>query len=201
MTNLRDSVHVLTRPHLATAPDGTLRHAPALLAELRAAVTPGNSLSGGGGSDGPPSPINLGAVDMINMMTNEARTDYREISGNSFPGELESLLQHLAEMNLTPEWDAYLARVTSEWVADITAFLWPVKPRRKLVGKVCPSCGFATYGEDRKTCLSLGCWDSEGSMKKTGDWDIECGGCGAEWSGEHVAWLLRATGIGNEDAA
>ena len=66
------------------------------------------------------------------------------------------------------------------------------KPRRKLVGKVCPSCGSATYGEERKTCLSLGCWDSEGGMKKIGDWDIECASCEASWSGDQVSWLLRA---------
>lgn len=193
---LTDNIHVLTRPHL-TNHNGTLRHAPALLAELRAAVTPGNSLSGGGGSDGAPSPINLGAVDMLNTMTHDARTDYREISGTSFPGELEALLQHLAEMNLTPEWDAYLARVTLEWVGDITAFLWPVKPRRKLVGLACPSCKHATYGDERKTCLSLGCWDSDGNMRKTGDWDVECAGCEAYWNGERMGWLLTALNAGD----
>ena len=193
--SLTDSIHQLTRAHL-TNHNGTLRHAPALLAELRAAVTPGNSGSGGGAS-GPPSPINLGAVDMLNTMTHDARTDYREISGESFPGELEALLQHLAEMNLTPEWDAYLARVTLEWVGDITAFLCPVKPRRKLVGVHCPSCKFATYGDERKTCLSLGCWDSEGGMKKTGDWDVECAGCEAYWSGDKMGWLLTALNAGD----
>lgn len=190
--SLTDSVHVLTRPHLATAPDGTLRHAPALLAELRAAVTPGNSGGGSGGSDGPPSVGNDGAIDMLVAMESEARKDYREIAERPWAGDLESLLQRLAEMNLAPEWDTYLARVTLDWVGDITAFLWPVKPRRKLVGILCPSCGFATYGEERKTCLSLGCWDSEGNLAKPGAWDVECAGCEAWWGADRIEWLLTS---------
>lgn len=201
MTKLRDNIHVLTRPHL-TNPDGTLRHAPALLAELRAAVTPGrNSSGGGGGGEGAPSPINLGALDLIGEIETEARKDYAEATGTVWHGELEALLQSYPDAQISAEWEAYLARVTLGWIDQITAQLWPVKPRRKLVGKVCPSCGFAVHGEERKTCLTLGCWDSEGNMKKTGDWDIECGGCGAEWAGERVAWLLRATGTNEEDAA
>lgn len=190
--SLTDSIHMLTRPHLATAPDGTLRHAPALLGELRAAVTPGRNSSGGGGAEGAPSPIDLGAVDMLATMTKDAREDYCQISGDAWSGELEALLHRLAEMNLPPEWHNYLERVTVDWVDQITAYLWPVKPRRKLVGKVCPSCGFATYGDERKTTLSLGCWDSEGGMKKTSDWDVECAGCEAYWSGDKIGWLITA---------
>lgn len=188
--SLTDNVHVLTRPHL-TNHNGTLRHAPALLAELRGAVTPGNSLSGGGAS-GEPSPINLTAVDDLTAMEKDARTDYREITGSSWAGDLESLLQHFADMRLTPEWHNYLEHLTLEWVDQITAFLWPVKPRRKLVGKVCPACTQAVYGEDRKTCLSLGCWDADGNMRKTGDWDVECSGCEAFWSGDKIGWLITA---------
>lgn len=195
---LADSVHRLTREHLTQDKDGNLRAVPALLAELRLAVTPGNSMSGGGAS-GAPSPINLGAVDMLAEMTKQARTEYREISGSAWPGELEPLLHHLIGMNLSAEWDAYLARVALEWVDSITAFLWPVKPRRKLVGKVCPSCGWAVYGEERKTCLSLGCWDAEGNMRKIGEWDIECASCEASWAGEQVTWLLRALETKDED--
>lgn len=196
---LTDNIHRLCRPHL-TNHEGTLRHAPALLAELRAAVTPGNSLSGGGGSDGAPSPINLGAVDMLAKMTHDAKEDYGQITGYPWPGELEALLQTLSAMNLEPEWHNYLERLTLEWVDQITAFLWPVKPRRKLVGKVCPSCGYATYGEERKTCLSLGCWDTDGAMKKTGDWDVECAGCEAYWPGNKIGWLITALDAKEEAA-
>ena len=186
---LADNIHVLTRPHL-TNHDGTLRHAPALLAELRAAVTPGSTGSGSG-SSGPPIPINPNALDLLVEIEGEARRDYHEITGIAWASTLETLLQQIAELNLEPEWDAYLTRVTLEWLDRIGSLLWPVKPRRKLVGKVCPSCGFAVYGEG-KTCLSLGCWDDDGGMRKIGEWDIECGSCEAGWSGDQVTWLLAA---------
>jgi len=91
--SLNDHIHQLSRDHLKTAPDGSLRHAPALLAELRNAVTPGNSGSAGGQS-GPPIPINPEAVDMLTRYTSDAKADYTEMTGESWPGTLEALLQH-----------------------------------------------------------------------------------------------------------
>jgi len=189
--SLSDNLHQLTSDHLRTGPDGKAYMVPALLTELRNAVTPGNSMSGGGAS-GPPIPINASALDLLREIETEARTDYHEMTGERWPSDLTGLLSAIAILDLAPEWDAYLARVSLEWIDKINAMLWPVKPRRKLVGKVCPSCGWATYGEERKTCLSLGCWDSEGSMKKIGEWDIECGSCEAGWTGEQMIFLLRA---------
>ena len=190
---LTDNVHVLTRAHL-TNDNGTLRHAPALLGELRAAVTPQHTGGASGSAGGPPIPINPNALDLIGEIEKEARKDYAEAVGHVWNGELEALLQSYPDSQISAEWEAYLARVSLEWIDTITALLWPGKPRRKLVGKACPSCGQSVYGEERKTTLSLGCWDSEGNMKKIGDWDIECAACEAGWAGERVAWLLRATG-------
>jgi hypothetical protein len=189
--SLQDNVHQLTRDHLRTGPDNKPHKVPALLDELRAAVTPGRNSSGGGAS-GPPIPIDPDALDLLAHISAEATSDYGEMTGESWRGTLEALLQRIAEMDLQPEWHAYLERVSLEWIDKIQAMLWPVRPRRKLVGKVCPSCGWATYGEERKTCLSLGCWDSEGNMRKIGDWDIECASCEAGWVGDQVGWLLRA---------
>lgn len=188
---LNDSVHQLCREHLRTAPDGKAHKVPALLDELRNAVTPGRNSSAGGAS-GPPIPIDPDALDLLREIETEARRDYHEITPRYWDGSLEALLQRLATMDLTPEWDNYLRHVTSDWIDRISAMLWPVKPRRKLVGKVCPSCGWATYGEERKTCLSLGCWDDTGAMKKIGTWDIACASCEAEWVGDQVSWLLKA---------
>ena len=189
---LTDNVHQLVREHLKTGPDGKAHKVPALLDDLRRAVTPGNSMSGGGAS-GAPSPINVSALDLLRDIETDARRDYQEVTGYSWPGTLEGLLQTVAAMDeLSAEWSNYLTHVTLEWIGAITAMLWPVKPRRKLVGKVCPSCGYATYGEERKTCLSLGCWDDAGNMRPIGTWDIECASCEAGWSGDQVAYLLRA---------
>jgi len=200
MTNLRDHVHELTRPHLKTAPDGELRHAPALLEELRNAVTPGQN-GYGGGKSGPPIPIDPSALDLLGAIEKEARKDYAEAVGRIWKGELVPLLQSYQDAPISPEWEAYLGRVTLGWVDQITALLWPVKPRRKLVGKTCPSCGWATYGEERATCLTLGCWDEQGDMRPIGTWDIECGHCEASWAGEQVTFLLRALDTPKEDVA
>jgi hypothetical protein len=194
--SLTDNVHRLTREHLTRDKDGNLRSAPAFLDELRGAITPG--MNGfGGGSSGPPIPIDPSAVDLLTEIHAEARRDYHEITGDRWPGNVDSLLIYFAAMSLTAEWDSYLTHVTSEWLDRITAMLWPVKPRRKLVGKVCPACTQSVYGEERKTCLTLGCWDDDGAMKKIGDWDIECNGCEASWSGEQVAYLLKALDSGD----
>jgi hypothetical protein len=198
--SIRDNVHQLTRPHLKTGPDNKPHKVPALLDELRAAVTPGNSMSGGGAS-GAPSPINVSALDLLREIEVEARRDYQEMTGGYWTGSLEGLLPHVVAMDLSPEWDNYLTHVTLGWVGQINALLWPVKPRRKLVGKVCPSCGWATYGEERKTCLSLGCWDDAGNMRAIGTWDIECASCEAGWSGDQVSWLLRALDTPSEKMA
>lgn len=196
--SLRDNVWQLTKDHLKTGPDNKPHKVPALLDELRAAVTPGRNSSSGGAS-GPPIPIDPDALDLLREIETEARRDYHEITPLYWGGSLEALLQRLGIMDLTPEWRNYLEHVTLEWVDKINALLWPVKPRRKLVGKVCPSCGWATYGEERKTCLSLGCWDSDGHMKKIGDWDIECASCEAGWSGAQVGWLLRALDVKEDE--
>jgi hypothetical protein len=190
--SLADSVHQLCREHLRTAPDGKAHKVPALLEELRNAVTPGHAGSAGGSDGGPPIPINPNALDLLAEIESDARTDYYEITSEPWNSTLEELLQRFAAMDLAPEWSAYLERVMLEHIDAITAMLWPVKPRRKLVGKVCPSCGYATYGEERKTCLSLGCWDDMGAMKKIGEWDIECASCEAGWTGEQMTFLLRA---------
>lgn len=189
--SLKDNAHRLAREHLKMDKDGKAHKVPALITDLRGAVTPGRNSSGGGAS-GPPIPIDPDALDLLREIETEARRDYNEISGDYWSGDLEALVLHLAGMDLTPEWDNYLTHTTTDWVDRISAMLWPVKPRRKLVGKVCPSCGWATFGEERKTCLSLGCWDDEGGMRAIGTWDIACGSCEAEWVGDQVGFLLVA---------
>jgi len=188
---LNDNLHQLAREHLKTGPDGKAHKVPALLEELRQAVTPGNSMSGGGAS-GAPSPINVSALDLLAEFENEARRDYYEITSEGWQSTLEELLQALTAMDLSAEWEAYLTHTTKDWVDRITAMLWPNKPRRKLTGKKCPACGLTTHGEERAVALSLGCWDDEGNMRKIGTWDIECAACEAAWSGDQVAYLLRA---------
>lgn len=189
--SLADQIHQLAREHLRTGPDGKAHKVPALLVELRNAVTPGRNSSGGGAS-GPPIPIDPDAMDLLAKIEAEAKRDYLDMTGVRWTKDVDTLLPWIAGLDLTPEWYAYYERVTLQWLDAINTLLWPVKPRRKLTGKTCPSCGQSMYGEDRKVALSLGCWDNEGNMKPIGTWDIECAGCEAHWSGDQVTWLLRA---------
>jgi hypothetical protein len=188
---LRDSIHQLTSEHSKFGPDGKAHKVPALLEELRNAVTPGRAGSAGGSDGGPPIPINPNALDLLAEIEGQARRDYFEMTDTPWSSTLEELLQRFAQMDLEPEWSAYLERVSLEWLDTITALLWPVKPRRKLVGIACPSCGFATYGEERKTCLSLGCWTDDGNVRAIGTWDIECASCEAGWAGDQIAFLIK----------
>jgi len=189
--SLTDHIHQLCREHLKTGPDGKAHKVPALLDDLRTAVTPGNSMSGGGAS-GPPIPINAEAVDLLHEIEVGIKSDYHEMTGVHWTKDGRALLQWVTNLDLTPEWDNYLTHVTSDWIDRINNMLWPVKPRRKLTGKTCPSCGQAYYGEERKVALSLGCWDVDGNLAKIGEWDIACAGCDAGWSGDQVSWLLKA---------
>lgn len=188
---LEDSIHQLAREHLRTGPDGKAHKVPALLDELRKAVTPGRNSSGGGAS-GPPIPIDPDALDLLAEIDRAAKTDYYEMTGVRWAKDVDALLPWVAGLDLTPEWRAYLERVTLEWIDRINALLWPVKPRRKLTGKTCPSCGQTYHGEERKVTLSLGCWDDDGNLARIGDWDIACAGCDAQWTGDQVSWLLTA---------
>jgi len=189
--SLQDSVHQLCRDHLRTGPDGKAHKVPALLDELRAAVTPGRNSSGGGAA-GPPIPIDPDALDLLREIEATAKRDYYEMTGVQWTKDLDRLLPWMVSLDLKPEWHAYLERVSLEWIDAIQAMLWPVKPRRKLTGKTCPACSQSLYGEERKVALSLGCWDDDGNLAKIGAWDIACAGCGAEWAGDQVSWLLRA---------
>jgi len=188
--SLSDHVHQLVREHLKTGPDGKAYKVPALLDDLRTAVTPGNSMSGGGAS-GPPIPINPDALDLLHEIEAAAKADYYEMTGVQWIKSVGELLPWVASLDLTPEWRTYLEHVTSDWIDRITTLLWPAKPRRKLTGITCPSCGQATYGEDRKVCLSLGCWGLDGEMAKIGEWDLECAACNAHWTRDQIGWLLR----------
>lgn len=172
-------------------PDGKPHMVSALLHELREAVTPGSSMSGSG-ANGKPSPINADAVDMLAKIEEGFKTDYWEMLASRWSGTLDALLLKLPADVPNAEWETYLEHVTLDWVDTITAFLWPTKPRRKLVSKVCPACGLSLHGDERAVCLTLGCWNSAGELTKIGDWDIKCEGCGAHWAGDEVAWLLRA---------
>lgn len=189
--SLSDNVHQLVSQHMKMGPDGKAHMVPSLLSELREAVTPGHAGSAGGSEGGPPIPINPNAVDLLAKIERGAKEDYWEMIAAAWPGTLDGLLAAIATQ-AAGEWEAYFDHVTQGWLDEITTMLWPVKPRRKLFGKTCPSCSQALHGDDRAVCLSLGCWDEAGELAKIGDWDISCASCEASWAGDEVAWLLRA---------
>ena len=122
--SLRDNVFQLCSPHLKTGPDNKPHKVPALLDELRAAVTPGHAGSAGGSVGGPPIPINPNALDLLSEIETDARTDYAEMTGERWPGDLIGLLRAVAILDLTPEWSGYLEHVSQDWIDKINAMLW-----------------------------------------------------------------------------
>lgn len=198
--SLSANVHRLTRDHLDFI-DGNGTMAPALLAELRQAVEPGqNSSAGDGGSSAVKIPINDGAIDLLREIEVAARKDWADAHGDQYAGQLEQLLQAFADEDMADEWAAYMEHATRDWCDDIEKFLRPTKPRRK-IARPCPSCSQTFYGEERAICLSLGCWDGDEELRHVGTWDVRCEACGAEWAGENMGWLIASLDAPGGDVA
>ncbi|KRE79960.1 hypothetical protein [Arthrobacter sp. Soil763] len=138
--------------------------------------------------------MNLSAVDLFCKIEAAARTEWQLLRGFPYVGRLENLLRDLIGtpfVELPEDWDEYLHGLATGWIADITALLHPVKPRRRL-HRPCPACGAKYHGDDRLPALTLNCWDADEEMMHPSRWDASCEACGAEWTGDDVQWLAAA---------
>jgi hypothetical protein len=196
--SLRENVHRLTREHLTTGPDGKPASRPALLVELQGAVHPSKAASKNGVA-GRPLPINADAVDLIQLIKHDAHVDHYELRGFRFRGAISDLLNSYllpVYVDLSAEWELYLAQVTLDWIDAVDALVRPRKPRRKL-SVPCPHCGEQFYGEDRAVCVTANCWGEGEEWLPAGQWDVRCENCGAEWKGdEAMRWFLKSIGQG-----
>jgi hypothetical protein len=196
--SLRDSVHVLTRPHLKTNDDGALVHAPALLAELRAACT-SNQGAQGGGTGGGGMVVNSLAVKIETDIKNEALNEHFEMTGKEYQGRIVDLIQSWSDLG--GEWEPYLAKITLEWIDAIRAMLEAKRPPWR-PSMPCPSCSQRFYGAEREPCIAVYYWDDEAeAIAPPSVWIAKCDGCGAEWNGDNLKWLRTASDTPEKDVA
>lgn len=187
---LKDNVHVLTRPHLTTADDGSLIHAPALLAELRAACV-SNLGAQGGGSGGGGMILNSKAVKIETGIKEEALNEHFEMTGKEYQGRIVDLIQSWADLN--GDYEEYLGRITLEWIDAIRGMLEAKRPPWR-PSMPCPACSQRFYGAEREPCIAVYFWDDEAeAVAPPNKWFAECEGCGAEWAGDNLKWLRAAS--------
>lgn len=189
---LADHVHRLCNEHL-TLIDGRPVKVPALLDELDRAI--GSSVGPSGSSKGSasPLPIDADALDLRARIHAEILETHEEMIGEPFRSAPRRLLGLWANGGATtPEWEAYIERLSLEWIDSIEAKLGMKARARKLTGIQCPSCGQSMHGEEREVCLSLACYGDDGAMLAHHAWSVACAACGAVWGGQEMAWLLKA---------
>lgn len=183
----------LCEPHL-TSIGGRIGRVPGLLTELREAVS-GSSTgdAGGGASSKAKILVNATALDLLNNIDNEVRTAYADRYGKAAP-TLETCIDLIGKGEHPAEWDAWFTERFTARKAEIEALLRPKKMRR-LDGVQCPSCGQATFGEERATCLYLDCYTNQHKeLKHITDWVVSCQSCDASWGHGDMKWLLVALG-------
>lgn len=187
---LRSLAQELTEPHL-TMIGGRIGKVPALLTELREAVS-GSTHEGGSSGSKLRILVNADALDLIKQLKDEAQSSYTDRFGQEAP----SLEQCITSIGTTPhadEWERYFTNQLQSFKTRIEAILRPKKMRR-LDGQTCPACGQTTYGEDRRTCLYVDCWgDDDETLRPHQEWTVHCKGCETQWTGvEELKWVLVA---------
>lgn len=186
---LKDNVHVLTRAHLTTSDDGGLIHAPALLAELRAACTSDLAVGRGNGG-GAGMVVNSLAVKIEKDIKEEALNEHFEMNGNEYQGRIVDLIQSWADLG--GDWEPYLAKITLEWIDAIRGMLEAKRPPWR-PSMPCPACSQRFHGAEREPCIAVYYWDDENETIATPSaWIAKCDGCGAEWNGDNLKWLREA---------
>lgn len=196
--SLQDAIHQLTRPHWSLV-DGALVEKPPLLAELRAACVSTHGNHGGGGGQGVGLAVNSKAIEVETRIREDALAEQFERTGIEYQGGLVDLIQSWS--GIDGEWEAYLGKITDEWITDIQAALIQRRPPWRPTLN-CPACGQRFHGNEREPNLWVEYWDhDEEKMNHPSQWSAGCDGCGAEWVGKEIDWLRAATDTPAKDVA
>lgn len=191
---LSDNVHRLTKPHttrVETDEGFKVATLPPLIDQLRAAKTP----SGGAGHGGAPTkqrlPIDAGAFDLFEEIEAEAKQLLAACSlARAKPRALEDVIvrYRAAIQGFGAAEVGNAAVVTERWISRIEDALTP-PPQRRPMQQPCPSCGelWDCMVPERRWALTA--W-TQGPMTA---WEVYCSACGAEWLGQDISFLLRAT--------
>lgn len=188
---LRSLAQELTEPHLKSI-GGRIGKVPALLQELREAISGSSSGDGGGGNNTKQRVlVNASALDLLNTITRETRDAYTHRYGIAAP-TLETCIQQIANGEHPPDWETYFKTQYAGFIHSIETMLRP-KKKRRLDNVECPSCGQSKHGEERETCLYLDCYTGEHKdLKHPNEWEVTCAACDATWTRDKMSWLLVA---------
>lgn len=187
---LRSLAQELTEPHLKSI-NGRIGKVPALLSELREAVSGSSDTGGSGSSSKARILVNATALDLLNKITNTVRTAYSDRYGQSAP-ILDTCIDLIGKSEHNGDWEKWFTVLFEGIKTEIETMLRPKKLRR-LDGLPCPSCSQTVHGEERETCLYLDCYINEDKeLKHIQEWSVQCVACQAEWGGQELKWLLVA---------
>lgn len=188
--SLRVLAQELTEPHLKSI-GGRIGKVPSLLSELRDAVSGSSSGDGGGSSSKVGILVNASALDLLNTIDSDVRNSYADRYGQVSP-TLETCIETIGQGEHDSEWEQWFTDKFTNYRKQIETLLRPKKLRR-LDGVQCPSCGQATHGEERSTCLFLDCYINEDKeLKHITEWELTCQACNATWAHSDMKWLLVA---------
>ena len=189
--SLRSLAIELTEPHLIMHGE-RIGKVPALLVELREAVSGKSSSDLGGGSASKQKIlVNATALDLLKSITDRVRSGYADRYGKSAP-TLETCIEQIAAGEHDADWEAWFIDLFETIKQEIEAMLRPKKLRR-LDGIECPACGQTVHGEERETCLYLDCYINEHKeLRRFDEWVATCEACDATWAGKEMKWLLVA---------
>lgn len=153
---------------------------PALLDQLREAVTPG--AEAGSKGSGVPAPVAVNALDLLNDITATA-TEYWSLftQTHTVHGSLDDRIRswaanvrgHREDAIQTAEW------ITGEWVQRINDLFDP--PKMQQVKGNCPDCG-ARYTYTQQDGETVRTPALQVTVREGGQSYAECGDCGAYWS-------------------
>lgn len=187
---LRSLAQELCEPHLKSI-GGRIGKVPSLLSELRAAVAGSSDTGAGGSTSKARILVDASALDLLNQIDREVRSVFSDRYGESAP-TLEACIELIGKGEHPDNWDQWFTGMFDGIKSRIETYLRPKKMRR-LDGIDCPSCGQATYGDDRLTALYVDCWADHENLRPHQDWTVICKACETHWTGTNeIKWILVA---------
>lgn len=188
--NLRSLAQELCEPHLKSI-GGRIGKVPALIDELASAIYGSTDTGTGGSTSKARILVDASALDLLNNITNQVRYAYNNRYDQTAP-TLETCINTIGKDEHPDNWEQWFIGIFESIKHQIETYLRPKKLRR-LDGVTCPSCGQATYSEDRLTALYVDCWADNENLKPHQEWTVECKACETHWTGTNeIKWVLVA---------
>lgn len=187
---LRSLAQELTQPHLKMIGE-RIGKVPALLTELRDAISGSSDTGTGGSTSKTRILVNANALALRQDIEDEIRLGYANRYEDAAPN-LETCITKIGNSPHEPDWEQWFTEKL-QWAKDQIETMLRPKKLRRLDGIECPSCQQKVFGEERETCLYADCWADNENLRHPTEWSVHCKACNAQWTGQKdIAWLLVA---------